>query len=912
MPITPGTRLGPYEIVAPLGSGGMGEVYRAKDTRLGRDVAVKVLPQHLSENAEVRARFEREAKTVSGLNHPNICVLFDVGRAPGEAGSGGTDYLVMELLEGETLAQRLAKGALPAADVLKFGAQVADALDRAHRAGVVHRDLKPGNVMLTRGGAKLMDFGLARATGLAGGTASGSTLATMTHSPTVAAPLTTEGTIVGTYQYMAPEQLEGREADARADLWALGCVLHEMATGRRAFDGRSQASLISAIMTGEPAPISALAPAAPPALERVVRGCLAKDPADRIQSAHDVRLQLEWIAEQGAASGSHRAIPAPARPRGPRAEWIAWGAAALFAAVALVALVPALRGSKGAAGVLRATITLPDDVAPSITGDEGGPPALSPDGRTVVFGARGRGSGQRLWLRDLSDLSVRPLAGTEDAAYPFWSPDGRSIGFFRGGFLKRLDLAGGAVLNLCPAKGGRGGTWSRDGVIVFSPEWIGGLMQIPAAGGTPRRVTATDSTAETTHRWPVFLPDGKHFLYLAAHHDQPTVSAAIWVASLDGRTRRRLMPCPSNVVLAAGHLLLARDSTLLVQRFDARRGRLVGAPRPTREIVQYDATTWRAMVTADDRGTLVYGPGGATGAFRVTWFDRAGRVLGMLGDAANHFSVRLSPDGRRVVVETQLTPNADLWVYDVASGARTLLAPDPVDDSQPTWSPDGTQIAFASRRRGADYGVEAVRADGSAPSRVLVGPAGGDVWPLQWLEGGRALLVGRGAFQAGVDNPLWLHPLDGRPARLLVPASPGATNAQMSPDGRWLAYDSRASGRSEVYVVPVAAEGAAPLESAGRWQVSAQGGDNPMWSRDGRELFYKRPDDTMVAVAVDVRGGAFRAAGEAPMFQAFQRGMTPTYDVSPDGSRFIVSTSSSERQAPLVVVTGWRPEAEGR
>ncbi|MEO5988956.1 MAG: protein kinase [Candidatus Eisenbacteria bacterium] len=903
MSLTPGTKLGPYEILAPLGAGGMGEVYRAKDTRLSREVAVKVLPQHLSTNAEVRSRFEREAKTVSSLNHPNICTLFDVGR------EGDTDYLVMELIEGETLAQRLGRGALPVADVLKLGAQIADALDRAHRAGVVHRDLKPGNVMLTRGGAKLMDFGLARATGMAGPiSGSGMTMAALTQSPTVAQPLTAEGTLVGTFQYMSPEQLEGKEADARADLWALGCVLHEMATGRRAFDGGSQAGLIGAIMNTQPPPVSQVAPLSPPALDRLVGGCLVKDPADRIQSAHDVRMQLQWMAEQGQNSGSFAGLPLPPVVRARRAGLLGWTVAAAFGAAALLCLLLLIRNKGEESRVLRAALPLPPDVALAITGDDAGPPALSPDGRMLAFGASGRGSGPRVWLRSLDDLSVRPLPGTEGGFYPFWSPDGRSIGFFAAGQLKRIDLAGGAVLNLCSVRGARGGTWSRNGVILFSPDWVSGLWQVPASGGTARVVTTLDTTAESTHRWPVFLPDGKHFLYLAAKHDAPETSSALWFASLDGRVRKRLMASPSNAAYASGWLLFVRDSTLLAQRFDPGHGRLIGVPQPTQEVVQFDATTWRAMMTAAESGVLVYGPGGNSGAFRITWFDRSGRVLGTLGNPGNHFTVAISPDGSRAVIETQLSPNADLWVYDLASGAGTRLTTSPQDDSEPLWAPDGTQIAFATRMNGPHYEVSAVRADGSAAPRVLIKDADRDVWALQWLDGGRALLVGRGAFQSGVDHALWWHPLDGGLPQMLVPASPGCTGAQVSPTRRWLAFDSRVSGRREVYVVPMPTPGAV-VDSvgggSGRWQVSAGGGACPKWSPDGRELFYKRPDDTMVTVSVDGQSGTFRNLGEKPLFQAFQRGDIPTYDVSADGARFLISTSSTERQAPLVVVTNW-------
>ncbi len=599
MSLAPGTRLGPYEIVAPLGAGGMGEVFRARDTRLGREVAVKILAASLSSNPEVRARFEREARTVSSLNHPHICTLHDVGR------EADTDYLVMELVDGETLAARLDRGALSTAEVLRIGSQIADALDRAHRAGVVHRDLKPANVMLTKAGAKLMDFGLARAgeMGLVGGSRSAQTSeaarAAMTQSPTMSRPLTAEGTIIGTFQYMAPEQLEGGEADARSDIWALGCVLYEMATGRRAFQGKSQASLISAIMSSEPTPVSQVSPMSPPALDRLVGACLAKDPEARIQTAHDAKLQLGWIADGSSASG----IPAMSVSRGRRRESLAWGAAAVLGALAMVLAALSLRGGSNER-MMRATLSLPPDLALRITGDDSGPPALSPDGRTLAFAAMGQGSGQRLWLRSLDELTARPLPGTEGGSYPFWSPDGRSLGFFADGQLRRVDLAGGAVLALCPSDNGRGGTWSRDGVIVFAPDWISPLSRVPASGGEPTPVTTLDSTRESTHRWPLFLPDGKHFLYLAAKHDAPGTSATLWFASLDGRVRKRLMSSPSNAAFASGWLLFVRDSSLLAQRFDPAHGRLLGAPQPTQEIVQFDPTTWRAMMTASDDGLL--------------------------------------------------------------------------------------------------------------------------------------------------------------------------------------------------------------------------------------------------------------------------------------------------------------------
>ncbi|HEV8118182.1 MAG TPA: protein kinase, partial [Thermoanaerobaculia bacterium] len=494
----------------------MGEVYRARDTRLERTVAVKVLPQHLSASSEVRQRFEREAKTISQLSHPHICALYDVGN------QDGVEYLVMEFLEGETLADRVLKGPLPAEQTLRFGIEIADALDKAHRQGIVHRDLKPGNVMLTKSGVKLLDFGLAKAVEPATHPSGMTALPTMASSP-----LTQEGTILGTFQYMAPEQLEGKEADARSDIFAFGAVLYEMATGKKAFAGASQASLISAIMKEEPAPIATLQPMTPPALDRVVKTCLAKDPEDRFQTAHDAKLQLQWIGEMGSAAG----VPAPvvARRRGrERMAWIGFALAAL-AAIALAAgyVARAPRPSPG----IRATLPFPEKMFL-------GELALSPDGTRLVFTASKPGGQPTLWVRALQESSAHPLVGAENAFFPFWSPDGRSVGFFADGKLKRMDVSGGAVLTVCDAERGVGGTWNRDGTIVFAPAPTSGLHSVAAGGGKSVAVTKLDAARhESAHRYPRFLPDGRHFLYTAVNlgggGNDP--ANAIRVGSLDGK-----------------------------------------------------------------------------------------------------------------------------------------------------------------------------------------------------------------------------------------------------------------------------------------------------------------------------------------------------------------------------------------
>jgi Tol biopolymer transport system component len=906
MPLAAGTRLGPYEIVAPLGAGGMGEVFRARDTRLGREVAVKVLAEGLTRDAEVRARFEREARTVSSLNHPHICTLHDVGK------DGDTDFLVMELVEGETLADRITRGALPSPEVLRIGGQIADALDRAHRARVIHRDLKPGNVMLTRSGAKLMDFGLARATSLAGPAGKGGSLgAAFTQSPTVAQPLTAEGMIVGTFQYMSPEQLEGREADARSDIWALGCVLYEMATGKRAFEGKSQASLISAIMSGEPAPMAQLAPMTPPTLDRLVRQCLAKDPDERIQSAHDLKLQLAGLNEAGSAwsAAMPAATVAAARSRARNAALLPWAVAALAVIAALALLVT--RRDGGTRAPTRTVIAAPFGTRMHLSGDDAGPPALSPDGRQLVFNAIGQGGGSRLWLRRMDELTARPLPGTEGGTFPFWSPDGRSIAFFTTTHLKRLDLDGGAVLTLAPAPGSRGGSWSKSGVILYTPGYVDGLMRIPASGGTPAVVTKLDAAHETTHRWPQMLPDGKHFIYLAANHSDPAGTSAIWYGSLAGGTPRKLFDSPSSALFASGWLLFVRDSTLLAQRFDAGSGRLSGEPVSTAEVVQLDPTTWRTVLTASDNGLLVYGLGGRTTPFRITWFDRSGQVLRHVGDPANHIEVALAPDGRRMVIETQYTPNADLWLHNLENGTSRRITSAPVDESYPVWSPDGGRIAFSSQQRQVGSGTETfyraqiMRGDGAGEPVVLLADSAQDVMALSWSPDGGAILVGRGSYRNSGIAELWQVTLATGKAEIVLPASHLVSTAAYSPDGRWIAFTSLSTGRPELVIVAAPRRGETPDPNARLWQITSAGGDKPVWRADGRELYYQRPDGTLIALAVAGTGSEFRVASETPLFQAFQRAFVHSYDVTPDGQRFVVIVSGGDNVAPLAVVSDW-------
>jgi Tol biopolymer transport system component len=787
MSLTPGTRLGPYEIASPLGAGGMGEVYRARDSRLGRDVAVKVLPQHLSSNSEVRARFEREAKTVSSLNHPHICTLFDVGR------EGDTDYLVMELVEGETLANKIGRGPLTTAEVLKIGTEIADALERAHRAGVIHRDLKPGNVMLTKSGAKLMDFGLARATGLAGASASGATA--LTHSPTVAQPLTAEGTIVGTFQYMSPEQLEGKESDARSDIWALGCVLYEMATGKRAFDGSTQASLISSIMRDQPRPMVELAPMNPPALERATSQCMAKDPDDRWQSAGDLKRELEWIR-----GGSSAGVPAPVARRGGNKLMTRIAVALALVAVAAAAFVIGTHRSTGgeSARLLRFEIPSPPG------GVFAGPAevALSPDGEMLAFDVAPRDSAgaARIFVRLIGSTDARVVAGTDGGNLPFWSPDSRSLGFFAKGKLLKVSLDGSQPVVLCDAPDSRGGCWSTNDVILFAPNNQGPIARVSASGGASTPVTTVDAAKhEFGHRYPQFLPDGKHFLYVAVGAGNKFTTFA---GSLAGGSPVAVCEGGSAARYAApGFLLFLETSNgygsrrLLAQHFDPAKLRTEGDPILVSAGVRSNNIAY-PNVTVDAHGTLVvqrYEDARSDLEFR----NRSGAVVREVAKQLATFGGAPSPDGSRVAYEAG--DPGDLWVRDVATGVSRRLTFNNAFFFTLMWSRDGKRIAYSPQVAGTTYEIRTKAADGSsADSLVFRGPALFSL-PLSWSADGRWIMAQCSDSTGAYD--LWRIPMAGQGKPEMYQRTPESeVGAEFSPDGRWLAYIASQDGKNTLYV----------------------------------------------------------------------------------------------------------------
>ncbi|HET8948370.1 MAG TPA: protein kinase [Candidatus Polarisedimenticolia bacterium] len=879
MPLAPGSRLGPYEVLSPLGAGGMGEVYRARDTRLNRDVAVKVLPEHLATDPGGRVRFEREAKAISSLNHPHICTLFDVGR------EAGIDYLVMELVEGETLAARLARGPMPTADVLRLATQIASALEVAHRAGVVHRDLKPGNVMLTRAGAKLMDFGLAKGTGAA------SSSAAMTAAPTVTSPLTAEGTIVGTFQYMAPEQLEGKEADTRSDLFALGLVIYEMATGRAAFAGKTQASLIAAILKDEPPSIASSQAMSPPALDRLVRLCLRKDPEERIQSAHDVRLRIEEIGETAVPSGT-AGTAVPGRPS-LRREGIAWGVAALLAiAVAsrffvkpappaplLVSAIPAPPGGS----FVQSTIGL----------------ALSPDGRSIAYVARSP-EGLGLWIRALDGTKTRLVASAADGGCAFWSPDARSIAFGSDGQLRSLDVATGDMTPLAPVTDCFGGSWGADGSILYVPDRYAPIMRIPAPGGQAKPIDIAESS-KRQYGHPSLLPDGRHILYSVNDRMGEKGASGIFVATIDGKDERRLLPVMSNArFVAPGFLLFAREGALRAQRFDPVRLELQGEAIPLLDSVQYLGFYMEHVFTVSDNGLLAYIEGDKTLQRQFTWVDRHGTVLGTLGAPGNFFSPRLSHDGRRIAYDLSdsRTDSGDIWVLDLERDISTRLTFDPRNESAPIWSPDDARILFFSNAPGHND-LFSVGADGRGNQETVLSGAA-DYMPCEWSPDGKSILVqsngaaGHGAMDLQVVR-------DGKAETWL--ASPFTEKqARFSPDGRWISYDSDESGRSEVYVRAASAAG-------GKWRVSSAGGDSSVWSRDGRELFYLSADSDLMSVSV-APGAQFKGDAPVRLFkipgEILHLGLVTQYDVTPDGTRFLMNLNkATPGQKLITLVSNW-------
>jgi len=887
MALPSGARFGPYEIIAAIGAGGMGEVYEARDTRLDRSVAIKILPPDVSGDPDRRARFEREAKTIAGLTHPHICTLYDVGVHQ------GSTFLVMERLAGETLAARLEKGPLPLDQALTVATEMADALAAAHQQGVTHRDLKPGNVMLTKAGAKLLDFGLAKLKGH-GEQPAGAHLAS---APTQSTPLTGEGMIVGTLQYMAPEQLEAKPADARTDLWALGAIVYEMLTGKRAFEGTSAVSLIGAILEREPEPIATRQPLAPSALDHVVRTCLAKDPEKRWQSAADVTRELTWIASSVSAPAA-----APAAARHSRRVSLLWWlpTAGLLVALA-IALPAALRQwstTPPEPAVVRFAILPPENAMFAATGASMpfAQLAVSPDGRRVAFVASPPGGRPALWIRALDAMQPQMIGGTEDAAYPFWSPDSRFVGFFAQNKLKKIDVAGNVPQVLCDVRGdSRGGTWNRDDVIVFAPTTASGLFQVAAAGGMPAPLLNLRD-GEFSYRWPWFLPDGRRFLFYVR---AGTAQRGVYLGSLDDKTTTRVLDAPFSAFYSPpGYLLTVRDQALFAYPFDATLMRVVGKPVRIAEHVG-GSSTQMASFSVSANGVLAYSAG-LTTVSRLEWYDRQGHALGTAADAGDYANFRLSPDGRRAAMSQSdaQTNTGDLWLLAFSRRVPTRFTFDPANDTAPVWSPDGSRIVFRSDRAGGNFLFEKPATGGEAERQIGAFDA---PFPTDWSPDGTFILYHFPAANGSYDVNLFALAKGAKPVPFA--SSPFTEiDGRFSPDGRWIAYSSDESGRMEVYVQPFP-------QSGSKWQVSTGGGSEPHWRRDGKELFYLAPDRQIMAVAV--RGeSTFESEAPRPLFQT--RVPFPgsiyrmNYDVTADGARFLVNTLvEGAGSSPINVVLNW-------
>jgi serine/threonine-protein kinase len=875
MALAAGTRLGPYEVIAAIGAGGMGEVYKARDTRLDRTVAVKVLPAEVAADPEFRERFHREARSISALDHPHICALYDVGEHE------GTAYLVMQHLEGETLAARLERGAPPLDQALSIAIQIASALDQAHRHGIVHRDLKPGNVMLTKTGAKLLDFGLAKATPAA---VSGTAATALATPPRPGGPpaLTAQGTIVGTFQYMAPEQLEGRDADARTDIFAFGALLHEMLSGRHAFEGQTQAALIGAILERQPPPVSALRPAIPPALDHVVRRALAKAPDDRWQTARDLAGELQWIAGQSAAPA-----PPASRLRGGRLiPSLAGVVVGALAALAVMWLAAADRP----ANPVRSVVPLPASAiygiwAPSI--------AIAPDARRLVYTAEHDGV-PMLWLRSLDSFDPEVIRGTERARAPFFSPDGRQLGFFIDGKLKRVALRGSLPVTICDAPDVRGASWIDD-TIVFTPSVDGGLVRVPAAGGTPQPVTTLDvSKQERTHRFPHVLPGGRAVVFMIGTTEIPSYAdARIVVQSLDGGAPKVLVEGGAAPMYAQGHLFYSRGTTLMAAPFDLSRLELTGSAFVVADGVGFRSSFGVSEYGVASDGTLIYLPGGETQpAARLLLFDRTGRSTVLDGNPRFHLEVMTSPDGQQLLLWDQQA-NDSLWIRDLRRGTanRVTFAGNIFGGS---WTPDGQRVVYSLSDRMAWTPV-----DGSGSAEEIYRDPFFVSVPLASADKDSVFFT---TPRPETGNDIWRLSLSSRRAEPWLASRFNEFGGPPSPDGSVIAYTSDETGRLEVFV----------RRSSGgtRVQVSANGGVSPIWSRDGQQLFFVADSALHVvsirrAPTLDV-GTPVRLFAVPPP-QRFALFVPRSYDALPDGRFVFIEDAPMSRPAEVRLVQSLLP-----
>ena len=883
IPLAAGTKIGPYLVEAPLGAGGMGEVYRARDTRLDRTVAIKVLPDALAVDPQFRERFDREARTASHLNHPHICAVYDVGDFK-PAGSGpSVGFLVMEYLEGETLAARLERGPLALDHVLRLGVQIATALDKAHRAGITHRDLKPANVMLTKSGsttsvpqAKLLDFGLAKKTDAAM-TMNAATMAAGTRE----GPLTQQGTILGTFQYMAPEQLEGQEADARTDIFAFGALLYEMTTGKKAFEGKNKTSLIAAIVGGQPAPVSAVQPLTPPALEHVIRKCLEKDPDDRWQSAHDIAEELRWISDAGSQAG----IAAPIGMRRKTRETIAWAVAAI-ALVALAALAAMTLADRSEPSTYAFTMPRADngfENAVNVT--------VSPDGKSLCFAARiGEGRLNQLFVRGVDNLAVTPLAGTEQATDFAWGLDSRSVIFASAGKVRVIDTVSAAIRDVLVTEDTLGAAINRDGVILLGSS-LSGLRRVSKDGSAEAITTPDKARHEIWHGHPVFLPDGKQFLYVSfvrdpAKREQPHY---LYAGSVESPQRKLLGEIPSQVkYVDPGYLVFVRDGTLMYVGFDAKSLTISGEPARLGDGVLYFKPTGNAEFSASQNGVITFRP--PVGGQSLAWLDKSGKPTGTIGPIGAFGEVRFSTDGSEIIAEVSdlKIGTPDLWMFGTRRQTTTRLTFGSGYESNPVITPDGKWLFYSADPLGVpDVFVKQL---GSAEEDKPFWVTTGEQYAQDISADGKVVLLTTTDYQStGVDIFTAATDGGGKPAPFVrTPFT--ETNPRFSPDGKTVAYQSNETGAAQIYTKPFPGPGRAR-------QVSTARGGLPRWSADGKQLFFRRANSIFV---VDMTA----ADAEPRLLFETDRSFS-TFEVAPDGRFLVAMNDESAEQVPTRVIVNW-------
>ncbi len=870
--LTPGTRLGPYEIKALIGQGGMGEVYRARDTKLDRDVAIKILPAGFATDPDRLARFEREAKTLASLNHPNIAHIH------GAEDAGSTRALVMELVEGEDLSQRIARGPMALAEALAIARQIAEAMQTAHDHGIIHRDLKPANVKVKADGTvKILDFGLAKAADAQPVDDS------LSHSPTMMA--TMPGTLLGTAAYMSPEQVKGQTADARSDVWAFGCLLFEMLTGRPAFAAATRSEILASVLTTEP-DWRHLPPDTPESVRRLLRRCLEKNETNRLRSIADARLEIDDAQQPDRDPAHSRTAPRS------RTERLAW--ASLVALLGVAALAWGVWSSRRlpAPPEVRFDIATPEVADPFLLPSV----ALSADGRQILFVADSDGQ-PHVWLRAIDSVSARPLAGTGGAAFPFWSPDGRSVAFYADGFLKRLDLDGGLVRTLAKATVGVGGTWSRDGVILFVRNPASAIVRVSAEGGPVVDATRLDA-GQVGHSFPHFLPDGKHFLYYVAAAPD---SRGIHVGQLDGSSSRRLVDADAGGVYTNGHLLFIRQTNVYAQAFDAERLELRGNPFQIADGV-YSSAGWHSVTLSAGPAAFAFRTGAARFARQFTWVDRSGNQIATVGDRlGNPDGVSYSPDRSQLVFFERGAASSDLWMLDTRRGLVSRFTDDADEDIFPLWARDTNRIIYTAVRNGQCSIYQ--RHTGTGRKELLIPPQTEETFTCDTSPDGRSLVYQRMNAKTGWD--IWALPLggDGKPVPV-VQTDADERTARLSPDGRWVAFVANTSGVFEVYVQPFPGPGR-------RLQVSTRGGDQPQWRADGAELFYIALDGKLTATSIKPAADhqSIDVGPPLPLFVA-QVGFVgvhgANYAPSVDGQRFLVNRLLRDAGGtPLRVVLNW-------